>query len=177
MVHTVQLLRHDAYCPFKCCPIKAEIRAVHNLPKGSFSAYFLQSIGTWAEISNSTRDRKPRCVVICSTLAASGKLAASFCWEAWRLRRLIQVMYLTYLGCLCLKPASFEIFGCKCVCIYIYHLFCLDFMALESRPFWSQRIDSELHSKGKSKILYPLEHLTVDKVGCGKLKAELSCLV
>ena len=37
------------------------------------------------------------------------------------------------------------------VCINEYHLFCLDFMALESRPVWSQPVDSELHSKGKSK--------------------------
>ena len=28
----------------------------------------------------------------------------------------IQVAYETSLGCLCPKPASFEIFGCKCVC-------------------------------------------------------------
>ena len=30
MVHTVQLLRHDTYCPMKLSPIKAEIMAVDN---------------------------------------------------------------------------------------------------------------------------------------------------
>ena len=34
---------------------------------------------------------------------------------------------------------------------YVHHLFCLNFMALESRPFWLQPIDSKLHSKGKTK--------------------------
>ena len=39
---------------------------------------------------------------------------------AARLRsRLIQVAYVTSLGCLCPKPASFEIFGCKYVCMYV----------------------------------------------------------
>ena len=28
---------------------------------------------------------------------------------------------------LCQKPASFEIFGCKYVCLYVYHRICLDF--------------------------------------------------
>ena len=36
-----------------------------------------------------------------------------YCCEATRLRsRLIQVAYVTSLGCLCPKSASFEIFGC-----------------------------------------------------------------
>ena len=30
MARTVQLLRHDAYCPLLNCPIKAEIRAVDS---------------------------------------------------------------------------------------------------------------------------------------------------
>ena len=46
------------------------------------------------------------------------------------------------------------------VCMYVDHGNCLDFIALESRPFWLQPINSELpvHSKGK-----PLEQLTVGK--------------
>ena len=40
----------------------------------------------------------------------------TFCCEATRLRsRLIQVAYVTSLGCLCPKPASFETFGCMFV--------------------------------------------------------------
>ena len=34
-------------------------------------------------------------------------------------RRLIQVAYVTSLACLCPKTASFEIFGCKYVCMYV----------------------------------------------------------
>ena len=63
------------------------------------------------------------------------------CCEAWWLRsRLIQVAYVTSLGCLSPKPTSFEVFGCKYVCKYVcvyvcvyvcmmhvYHRICLDF--------------------------------------------------
>ena len=71
------------------------------------------------------------------------------------------------------KPASFEIFGCKCVSVL--RLYCLGFVALKCRPFCSWSIDSELHFKGEKK--YPLEHSNVDKVGCGKLKVEKSCFM
>ena len=45
----------------------------------------------------------------------------------------------------------------------------------QCRPFCSQPIDSELHSKGGKK--YPLEHLNIDKVGCGKVKVEKFCFM
>ena len=48
--------------------------------------------------------------------------------EATRLRsRLIQVGYVTSLGCLCPKPTLFESFGCKYVSMYAFHRICLDF--------------------------------------------------
>ena len=75
---------------------------------------------------------------------------------------------------LCPKPASFEIFGCKYVCVF--HLYCLDFVALKCRPFCSHPVDSDYYTpKGKKK--YSLEHSNVAKVGCGKLKVEKSCFM
>ena len=48
------------------------------------------------------------------------------CCEAWWLRsRLIQVAYVTSLGCLSPKPASFEVFGCKYVCKYVCVYVCV----------------------------------------------------
>ena len=64
--------------------------------------------------------------------------------------RLIQVAYVTSLGCLCLKPASFEIFGCNYVCIYVctsLHLPRFQVWPSKSRLFCSQSIDSERKQK------------------------------
>ena len=81
----------------------------------------------------------------------------SFCCEATRLgSRLIQVAYVTSLGCLCPKPASFEISGCKYVCMYVFHRICLDFkMSLQIEPllFRSRSIQEEnlKNTRGKLK--------------------------
>ena len=80
-----------------------------------------------------------------------------FCCEA---SRLIQVKYVTSLGCMCPKPASFEIFGCKYVymyeCKYIYHRIWLDFKnGLQNRGSFvrSQSIQKENKRALRTQIL------------------------
>ena len=70
------------------------------------------------------------------------------------------------LGCLCLKPGSFEIFGCNYVCIYVCtspHLPRFQVWPSKSRLFCSQSIDSERKQKNVQ---------NTNKVWCGKLKME-----
>ena len=73
---------------------------------------------------------------------------------------------MTSLGCLCLTPASFEIFGCKYVCIS------------QNLPrFHGPRIQALLVAANQfritlqreKQILYPLEHSTVDKTKGGEI--------
>ena len=73
---------------------------------------------------------------------------------------------MTSLGCLCLKPGSFEIFGCNYVCIYVCtspHLPRFQVWPSKSRLFCSQSIDSERKQKNVQ---------NTNKVWCGKLKME-----
>ena len=73
---------------------------------------------------------------------------------------------MTSLGCLCLKPGSFEIFGCNYVCIYVCtspHLPRFQVWPSKSRLFCSQSIDSERKQKNVQNM---------NKVWCGKLKME-----
>ena len=73
---------------------------------------------------------------------------------------------MTSLGCLCLKPGSFEIFGCNYVCIYVCtspHLPRFQVWPSKSRLFRSQSIDSERKQKNVQ---------NTNKVSCGKLKTE-----
>ena len=70
------------------------------------------------------------------------------------------------LGCLCLKPASFEIFGCNYVCIYVYtspRLPRFQVRPSKSRLFRSQSIDLERKQKNIQNTNW---------VWCGKLKTE-----
>lgn len=46
--------------------------AYMNLPKTSNTALFF-ILGTWAEVSDSRRRRKPRCVELCATLSTTGQ--------------------------------------------------------------------------------------------------------
>ena len=73
---------------------------------------------------------------------------------------------MTSLGCLCLKPGSFEIFGCNYVCIYVCtspHLPRFQVWPSKSRLFCSQSIDSERKQRNVQNR---------NKVWCGKLKME-----
>ena len=73
---------------------------------------------------------------------------------------------MTSLGCLCLKPGSFEIFGCNYVCIYVCtspHLPRFQVWPSKSRLFCSQSIDSERKQKNVQ---------NTNKVWCGKLKMK-----
>ena len=75
---------------------------------------------------------------------------------------------MTSLGCLCLKPGSFEIFGCNYVCIYVCtspHLPRFQVWPSKSRLFCSQSIDSERKQKNVQ---------NTNKVWCGKLKMEFT---
>ena len=55
------------------------------------------------------------------------------CCKATRLcSRLIQVAYMTSVSCLCRKPASFEILGCKYVRTYITAYASISIMTFES---------------------------------------------
>ena len=79
---------------------------------------------------------------------------------------LIQVAYMTRLGCLCLKPASFEIFGCNYVCIYVCrspHFPRFQVWPSKSRLFRSQSINSERKQKNIQ---------NTNNVWCGKRKTE-----
>ena len=70
------------------------------------------------------------------------------------------------LGCLCLKPASFDIFGCNYVCIYDCtspHLPRFQVRPSKSRLFRSQSMDSERKQKNVQ---------NTNNVWYGKLKTE-----
>ena len=71
--------------------------------------------------------------------------------EATRLRsRLIQVEHVTSLGCMCPKPASFQIIGCKYVCMNVC-MYIVAFASISRTAFEiearSQSIDSERKQK------------------------------
>ena len=77
---------------------------------------FFRNFSGWTEPIHWVLDRnfrkfwlngsRPVCPLLC------------YCCEAWWLRsRLIQVVYVTSLGCLCPKSASFEISVCMYVCM------------------------------------------------------------
>ena len=87
------------------------------------------------------------CLLIIANLTESNIHCPHFCFGGTRLRsRLIQVAYVTSLGCLCWKPASFEIFWCKYVCMPVCispHLPRFQVWPSKSRLFRSQSIDSE----------------------------------
>ena len=87
--------------------------------------------------------------------AVNGILKASridyFCCKACRL---IEATYMTSLGCLCPEPASFEIFRCKHVCVYVCispHLPQFQVRPLKLRLFHLQSIYSERKQKNTQK--------------------------
>lgn len=82
------------------------------------------------------------------TFCLPGPLLAHCC-EATKLpSRLIQVTYVTSLGYLCPKPASSKILDIN---MLVYHLFLSEFHGPWIQALWSQPINSELLSKGRSK--------------------------
>ena len=115
--------------------------------------------------------------------------------------RLIQVAYMKSLCCLRPKPASFESFGYMYVSMYIctfyskneyvYMYVCMYVCISPFLPqFHGHRINPSpvlVIAKSIQNNYYTLtgkvntvsssqEHSTIDKVDCGKLKAEKSCL-
>ena len=87
--------------------------------------------------------KKPAALTFC----LPGPLLAHCCKATSLPSRLIQVTYVTSLGYLCPKPASSEICGYKYVGISPF--FCLNFMALESRPFGPRQSIQNYSPKGE----------------------------
>ena len=114
-----------------------------NILQNSESLVVMTHYGNYCEVFLQLTDMNLGILKMSRTLLSPFFHFSSLLW--WLCSRPIQVAYVTSLGCLCPKPASFEIFGCKLICMYV----CM-YVCMSSRFFEHQLNEICSHLSGKA---------------------------